>query len=235
MALRRARAAARRTLLDAKRASWREYVGRLNRRSPTSQVWSQIKQISGRFSARPLPVLQIDGRYVLHPAQVADEIARKFAAGCGTANADPLFRRHRGRCGTSSVDFTTSEQLTYNQPFTLAELKSAVSGLPSVAEGPDEVHNDMLRHFPISVLKVLLAVFNRLWERGEFPSAWREAIVIPILKPGKSETDPLHYRSISLTSSLRKLMERLVNVRLSWYLESNGISCSIAVWLSEKP
>ena len=83
----------------------------------------------------------------------------------------------------------------------------------------------MLRHFPTSVLKVLLAIFNRLWETGEFPSAWREAIVIPLLKPGKSGTDPLHYRPISLTSSLCKLMERLVNARLSWYLESNGILC----------
>ena len=225
IAFRRARAAARRTVLEAKRDSWREYVGRLNRCSPTSQVWSQMKQISGCFSARPLPVLQIGGRDVLHPAQVADEIARTLAAKCGTANADPLFLRHKGRCETNSVDFTTSEQLTYNQPFSLAELRSAISGLRSVAEGPDEVHNDMLRHFPTSVLKVLLAIFNRLWETGEFPSAWREAIVIPLLKPGKSGTDPLHYRPISLTSSLCKLMERLVNARLSWYLESNGILC----------
>ena len=46
IAFRQARAAARRTILQAKRASWREYVGRLNRCSPISQVWSQVKQIS---------------------------------------------------------------------------------------------------------------------------------------------------------------------------------------------
>ena len=112
---------------------------------------------------------------------------------------------------------------TYNEPFSLAKLRAAVTGLRSVAEGPDEVHNDMPRRLPQTVLEVLLAVFNRLWERGELPAAWREAIVVPILKPGKSGTDPLHYRPISLTSSLCKLMEKLVNVRLSWFLKSNDI------------
>ena len=223
IAFRRARAAARRTILDAKRASWKEYVGRLNRCTPTSQVWSQIKQISGSFSASPLPVLKLLGQDVFHPADVANEIARAFAARCGTSNANPQFLRHKSRCEASPVDFTTSEQLTYNQPFSMAELRSAVTGLRSVAEGPDEVHNDMLRRLPSSVLQVLLAVFNRLWERGEFPAEWREAIVVPLLKPGKSGSDPLHFRPISLTSSLCKLMEKLVNARLSWFLESNDI------------
>ena len=223
IAFRQARAAARRTILQAKRASWREYVGRLNRCSPTSQVWSQVKQISGRFSAHPLPVLQLRGQEILNPTDVANEIARAFAARCGTADADPQFLRLKSRCEANPVDFATSEQLTYNEPFSLAELRAAVTGLRSVAEGPDEVHNDMLRRLPHTALEVLLAVFNRLWERGEFPAAWREAIVVPILKPGKSGTDPLHYRPISLTSSLCKLMEKLVNVRLSWFLESNDI------------
>ena len=58
---------------------------------------------------------------------------------------------------------------------------------------------------------------------GTFPEAWREATVIPILKAGKSGLDPLHYRPISVTSSLSKLMEKMVNVRLSWFLEHHGV------------
>ena len=77
----------------------------------------------------------------------------------------------------------------------------------------------MLRRLPAAALEALLATFNLLWETGTFPAAWREATVVPILKPGKSGLDPLHYRPISLTSSFCKLMEKMVNVRLSWYLE----------------
>ena len=57
---------------------------------------------------------------------------------------------------------------------------------------------------------------------GTFPATWREVTVIPILKPGKSGLDPLHYRPVSLTSSC-KLMEKMANVSLSWYLERHGI------------
>ena len=223
IAFRQARASARRVILEAKRLSWRRYVERLNRFSPVSQVWSQIKQISGRFSAPSLPVLRVHGEDVLHPSDVANEIGRAFAERCGTANADPLFLQHKRRSEAKDVDFSTAEELAYNQPFSLSELKSAISGLRSVSEGPDEVHNDMLKHLPSSAIQALLAAINHLWERGEFPEAWREAIVVPLLKPGKSGTDPLDYRPISLTSCLCKLMERLVNLRLAWFLESQNI------------
>ncbi|GFV29893.1 reverse transcriptase domain-containing protein [Trichonephila clavipes] len=39
-----------------------------------------------------------------------------------------------------------------------------------------------------------------VWKQHCFPSSWREAIVIPILKPGKVATNPLSYRPIALTS-----------------------------------
>ena len=81
----------------------------------------------------------------------------------------------------------------------------------------------MLRRLPAAALEALLATFNSIWETGTFPAAWREATVIPVLKPGKSGYDPLHYRPISLTSSLCKLVEKMVNVRLSWFLEHHGV------------
>ena len=121
------------------------------------------------------------------------------------------------------MDFNTTEQKSYNEPFTMAELTAAIDSLRSVAEGPDAIHSDMLRRLPAAVLEALLATFNSLWEIETFPAAWREATVIPILKHGKSGLDPLHYRTISLTSSFCKLMEKMVNMRLSWYLERHGI------------
>ena len=223
IAFRKARAFARRTVQEAKRASWREYVGRLNRFTPLSQVWSQIKRISGSFSSVPLPVLTVEGREILPPVDVANAIGHALAKRCSTSGADPTFLRLKARSEARPLDFSTTEHLSFNKPFTMAELKSAVVGLRSVAEGPDQVHNDMIRHLPGCALNTLLALFNEIWETSQFPAAWREATVIPLLKPGKSGSDPLHYRPISLTSSLCKLMEKLINVRLSWFLEHRNI------------
>ena len=157
---------------------------------------------------------------------MANEIGRAFAERCSSGSADPLFLLHKRRCEAEGIDFSTAEELAYNQPFSIEELSSAISGLRSVSEGPDDMHNDMLRHLPSAAAHVLLTIFNRLWERAEFPGAWREAIVVPLLKPGKNGTDPVHYRPISLTSCLCKLMERLVHLRLAWLLESRGILAS---------
>ena len=42
------RAKARRTIKDAKRSSWRQYVNKLNSRTPVKKVWDMIRKISGK-------------------------------------------------------------------------------------------------------------------------------------------------------------------------------------------
>ena len=81
---------------------------------------------------------------------------------------DPIFLRHRDHSERTTIDFTTSEHLPYNTRFTMAELTAVISSLRDVAEGPDCLHNNMIKHLP-EALQVLLSILNRLWERGEFP------------------------------------------------------------------
>ena len=49
------------------------------------------------------------------------------------------------------------------------------------------------------------------------------AVINPILKPLKDPNLPLSYRPISLLSSLSKILEKIMNKRLIWFLESNKI------------
>ena len=60
-----------------------------------------------------------------------------------------------------------------------------------------------------------------MWTEGKFLDIWRQTTVIP--KQGKDNSDPQNYRPISLTSCLCKIMERMINDRLVWYLESSGL------------
>jgi len=71
----------------------------------------------------------------------------------------------------------------------------------------------MLKHLPTSAKDTLLNV-------GNFPPSWRTSTVIPVLKPGKEESDPGSYRPIAL-SCICKIMERMINDRRVWYLEKN--------------
>jgi hypothetical protein len=68
---------------------------------------------------------------------------------------------------------------------------------------------------------------NDIWETGDLPSIWKLANVIPIPKPSKDHSEPSNYRPISLTSCVCKTMERMINARLVWFLESNGLLSNI--------
>ena len=81
----------------------------------------------------------------------------------------------------------------------------------------------MLKHLPNNALSIILHIFNDIWATGVFPGSWRLATIIPIPKPGKDHAEPSNYKAIALTSCLCKTLERLINKRLVWYLESNDL------------
>ncbi|GFU41981.1 putative RNA-directed DNA polymerase from transposon X-element [Trichonephila clavipes] len=93
----------------------------------------------------------------------------------------------------------------------------------SVFSSPDEIANILGEAFQsVSSTASYNSRFleiKRVWKEHCFPSSWREATVIPILKPGKVATDPLSYRPIALTSCFCKTFERMVNTRLVYVLE----------------
>ncbi|GFX59805.1 putative RNA-directed DNA polymerase from transposon X-element [Trichonephila clavipes] len=91
----------------------------------------------------------------------------------------------------------------------MTELQKALLQAHNTSPGPDGITYTMLRHLNPNTLTNILFLFNRVWKEHCFPSNWREAIVIPILKPGKVATDPLNYRPIALTSCFCKTFERM--------------------------
>ncbi|GFT01091.1 probable RNA-directed DNA polymerase from transposon X-element [Trichonephila clavipes] len=58
---------------------------------------------------------------------------------------------------------------------------------------------------------------------GYFPNAWKTAVVIPILKPGKNPKLAESHRPISLLPILSKLAEKIIAARLNDYLENENI------------
>ena len=67
----------------------------------------------------------------------------------------------------------------------------------------------------------LLNFYNKIWNNDLFPQSFGHAILIPIGKPGKELIYSENFRPIALTNCLCKLMERIINKRLVWELETN--------------
>ena len=106
---------------------------------------------------------------------------------------------------------------------TSCELVTALTKNKNTAAGPDEIHYMVIINVPKEVLMLVLNVYNIISSENLFPKQWREATVIQFLKPNKNPKEAKSYRPIALTSCVCKLMERMVNDRLMWILETQRI------------
>ena len=108
-----------------------------------------------------------------------------------------------------------------NSDFSMRELRVQLGDLKfRKAVGADFIANELLKHLPDESLPFILRLFNSSWSLGHEPATWKLQHIIPILKPGKDPSVPASYRPISLTSCFGKLMEKMVQARLDWWLES---------------
>jgi ribonuclease HI len=81
----------------------------------------------------------------------------------------------------------------------------------------------MLRKLTPANRFYLCHLFNVLYHHSYVPERWKQAILAPLLKPGKNAEDPVSYRPVALTSCVGKLFERVIASRLDWFVESKGI------------
>ena len=115
----------------------------------------------------------------------------------------------------------------YNRAFLLDELWKSLDKARDTACGPYDIHYQLLKHLAESAFQTLLDLMNNIWVTGDLPLIWKLANVIPIPKPGNDHSEPSNYRPIALTSCVCKTMERMINARLVWFLESNGLLSNI--------
>jgi potassium voltage-gated channel Eag-related subfamily H protein 8 len=153
--------------------------------------------------------------------EVADTSSSIFESASSSTSHTPAVLQRKAREESRPLSFGTGATEPYNSTFSVAELKIALFRTRDTFPGPDAIHDQMLRHLPPPTLVFLLQMYNRIWSEGSFPSKWGEAIVVRTLKAGKYRSLPC--RPIHLTSCVCKLLERMLDSRLVWILESQGL------------
>jgi hypothetical protein len=76
--------------------------------------------------------------------------------------------------------------------------------------GIDGIQNECLRHLPRRLLVHLTHLINHCIRLSHFPTSWKEAKVVALLKPGKDPKFPQNLRPISLLPSTGKIFEKLL-------------------------
>ena len=110
------------------------------------------------------------------------------------------------------------------EPFSLKELNTEIKKLKKQsAVGGDKIHNLYIINASDSFKKQILHLVNETIRQNEIPSEWKTTIVKMIPKKKAGSTNPKDYRPISITSCLGKLAERLINMRLTKFIEENNL------------
>ena len=209
-------------IAKAKAEAWQTTCSSLSPRSNPKSVHSLLRSIAGSPSSSP------NFPNCSSPRESASVYAAYLRSHFSVSQPKALCSRARGyltklRRATCSV----KSHSFFSSPFSPAEFLAAASNLSSsTATGPDKVAYPMLKHLPRSGMDLLLHIFNLSWSSHSFPSIWKTSSIIPIHKMGKPLDSPASFRSISLTSCISKLFERIILSRLLFFLESNSILSS---------
>ena len=187
-----------------------------------------IRKINGKNSSSNVGHLNVGDDVVSSKADIADVLVDTFAEKSSSSNYSTTFQKFQNSKEKIKLNFKSNNNNEYyNKDFTIKELRKALKKCHDTAVGCDDIHYQFLKHLPFRSLDSLLRIFNQVWHTGILPDSWKEAIVIPIPKPGKDSTNPANYHPTALTSCICKTMERMVNDRLVWFLEKNKLIAAV--------
>ena len=176
--------------------------------SKAAYMWSCVNSVIGRFKAHKLISEEIS----------LDSVNCYFSSAALTPN-------HQS---AQSFELPRSEQFDNNDVFSFSDVTTStvLSHLKSLdtrkSAGPDNLSARFLKDIAHEIAAPLTSLFNFSLQHGTFPAAWKQSNITPIYKGGPVD-DPSNYRPISVVSVIAKILEKIVSVQLSGYLETNHL------------
>ncbi|XP_078504107.1 phosphatidylinositol phosphatase PTPRQ [Lissotriton helveticus] len=123
----------------------------------------------------------------------------------------------------NSSDLDTGPHLTSFELFSTEEVLAILNTIKSGSPSDPCPHFVFSKIIPV-LCPLITQLFNKSLTTATFPQAWKHASVTPLLKKaGTDILNPENYRPISQLPFLSKALEKLVNIQLTKYLETNSL------------
>lgn len=111
---------------------------------------------------------------------------------------------------------------SHDEPITPYELKEAIKTInKNKAPGNDCIDARILEQVYLLNKNLLLNWLNSCFSLSHFPTPLRNGVIVYFLKPHKEPNLPTSYRPICLLPTLSKLLEKIINYRLTFHLETS--------------
>ena len=196
-----------------KRAFIKRKCADLSDSNNTKILWSLSKSISNNFSNSLIPPLILpDNSIATSPIQKCLAFSNIFRnnSTLDDSNAPPppnpppsrpmplpIFSTRRVHCVLSKLDVTK-------------------------AYGSDGIPPRVLRECASELSPVFSRLFRIIFKSKNFPKSWKHSLVQPIPKSG-DRSNPSNYRPISITCTISKVFETILNDHFLKHLENNSL------------
>lgn len=103
-------------------------------------------------------------------------------------------------------------------------MQKILSKLPNkTSAGTDNIPSIVLKNLPNKIIAELTIIVNNAINISYFPANWKTAIIVPKVKKGKNSNNPASDRPISLTTSLSKVYEIVINKAIMKHVNNNKL------------
>lgn len=199
-------------------ANWHKFLKKVDR--DPKKLWRVSKSLRGKRSPLP-PSLWHNNTKITTDQDKADALAEIFEK----SHTITLNNTHPH--DAKVLNFITKFSKKIHKEFDdicEEELLSAIGSLkPLKAPGNDSIMNIMIKNLPSEAIALLSNIFNACMSINYWPTAFKEAKVVPIHKAGKDSSKAENYRPISLLNTIGKLFEKILHLRISKFVEDNSI------------
>ena len=216
--------------------AWNELISKLDTETDPTKFWKTIKRLQGN-NKQKIPYLRDSHNNKLHTPQEKEVLFRKHWTKIFTADDDEdnnfdydfitdIERQlDRDFDQIKTLDYGDVTRLNANcPPITMTELKATLRTFKQKAPGPTGITALHLKNLPPNMLDLLLYIFNNALSAGYFPDSLKTAKIIFIPKGNTSQYDVKNYRPISLLDVHGKLFDKILNTRLTNFLDRHNLT-----------
>jgi len=202
------------------RVAERQYYDKLfdSKTQSIKNIWKNVSLLVNNRNGRHYIASKIikDGTVVTDSYDMANEFNNYFAE-----VSDRLNKNFQNKVNTNHTIYLGLPQRNsfFCSSVTLTELLLTVNNLKQSRNCVGNfMSSSLLRDCIDHIALPLLYIYNLSFDAGIFPEQLKISKVVPVFKKG-CKTEMSNYRPISLTNPLGKVLEKLMHVRMSSYLE----------------
>ena len=200
----------------------KNFENNVSKLDPSSKPFWKLSKILKK-PQKPIPALKEGDTILITNAEKAQKLAKQFesAHNFSLGLTSPI----ENQVARDYLNIFSRENIFDDSWGTdLDEVKTITKNFQNMkAPGDDGIFYILIKKLPESTLSFLVKLFNRCFHLSYFPDKWKNAKVVPILKPDKNPAEASSYRPISLLSSISKLFEKIILNRMMLHINTNSI------------